>query len=160
MRLSLRARPVQMSIGGALALLLTLGACSDDDGDGESSATSAPSQECGLQGGAECAPASQRVDLYTPTFSDPTRITNPRFPTSNLEQVVQLGEEGGAPVRFEITRTPLTKRVRWKGQTLDVVVRQYIAYEGRRIIETALDFFEQIKIGGTGTENLGAAQGF
>lgn len=30
------------------------------------------------------APESERVDLVTPTFSDPTNITNPLFPVSLL----------------------------------------------------------------------------
>jgi hypothetical protein len=38
--------------------------------------------------------ASRRVDLATPTFSHPTRITNPLFPIKTVEQAIQLGAGG------------------------------------------------------------------
>jgi hypothetical protein len=133
-------RRARLLLGIGLTTALALGACSDDGGDGESKQSA---QGCGIQGGAECAPASERVDTEPPQFSDPTEITNPHFPTSTLDQVVQLGIEGGAPVRFEITRLPEVKTIRWQGRDVDTVVRQYIAYEGRRVVEVALDFFAQ-----------------
>jgi hypothetical protein len=127
-----------------LVLVLALGACSDGGESGGGSTTSAPARsDCGLEGGAKCAPTSDRVDSEPPTFSNPTQITNRWFPTSTLTQVVQVGKEDGAPVRFEITRLPEVKTIRWEGRDVDTVVRQYIAYEGRRVIEVALDFFAQ-----------------
>jgi hypothetical protein len=59
---------------------------------------------------------SARVDLGRPSFSDPARISNSRFPVGELTQVLQLGHEGGQPLRVEVTRLPGVKVVAWTGQ--------------------------------------------
>src|SRR3954470_23010320 len=43
------------------------------------------------------APEGQRVDLTTPPFSDPTRVTNPLFPISDLHSAVLAGRIDGKP---------------------------------------------------------------
>ena len=60
------------------------------------------------------APDSQRVDLTYPSFSNPTRVTNPFFPIGNLNAVI-LGEVGGEPLRIETTLLPLRKTIEWNG---------------------------------------------
>ena len=84
-----------------------------------------------------------RVDLGTPTFSDPTNITNPLFPISELDQVIQLGEEAGTRLRFEVTRLPETKTIDWAGQSVDTVQSQFVAYGDGRVLEVATDYFAQ-----------------
>ncbi|MBA2312163.1 MAG: hypothetical protein H0V97_05090 [Actinobacteria bacterium] len=85
----------------------------------------------------------RRVDLARPKFSDPTSITNPLFPISELEQVIQLGQEGGDPLRIEVTLLPRTKTIKWNGQRVETLVSQFIAYLDGRVLETAVDYFAQ-----------------
>ena len=94
-------------------------------------------------GALPTAPDSARVDLVRPTFADPTTITNPRFPMSELRQVIQLGTEAGARLRFEITLLPDTKAIEWDGQSVETVVSQFVAYQDGRLLEVARDFFAQ-----------------
>ncbi|CAN5479983.1 hypothetical protein BH18ACT1_BH18ACT1_03890 [soil metagenome] len=88
-------------------------------------------------------PDPRRVDLATPTFTDPTAITNQLFPISEVDQVLQLGEEAGTALRHEITLLPETKVVRWRGQRVETVVSQFVAYGDGEILEVAYDFFAQ-----------------
>ena len=53
-----------------------------------------PITECGTSSGRGCAPTGRRVDLQRPTFSNPTTITNPLFPVSQLRSVIQVGRVG------------------------------------------------------------------
>ena len=94
-----------------------------------------------LSGGS--ASAAGRVDLAEPTFSDPTSITNPLFPISDLTQVLQLGEEAGEQLRHEVTLLDETKTVEWNGQRVETLVSQFVAYGDGRILEAALDYFAQ-----------------
>ena len=120
--------------GAALTTALLLGACGDD-----SNGTAKPAPTTTLA----TAPERDRVDLEEPTFSRPTEITNPLFPISELTQVIQLGEEGGAAVRNEITLLPDTKLIEWNGKQIETRVSQFVAYEERRVKEVAVDFFAQ-----------------
>ena len=117
--------------GAALTTALLLGAC----GDGDSKATATTT--------LVTAPQSERVDLGEPIFSDPTKITNPRFPISELTQVIQLGEEAGAALRFEITLLPDTKVIAWDGKQVETRVSQFVGYEDGRVKEVAVDFLAQ-----------------
>jgi hypothetical protein len=54
------------------------------------------------------APDGDRVDIAEPTFSDPTAITNPLFPISDLDSVVFSGEVEGKPFHTETTLLPQT----------------------------------------------------
>jgi hypothetical protein len=126
----MRPRPLLVLL--LVALALTLAGC----GEGSSS-----SSRCGLEGEARCRPEQERVDRARPTFSHPTRITNPRFPMN--DQVIQLGQEGGKRARNEITRYPATKTIEWEGEEIDTVVQQFVAYQDERVVEVALDYFAQ-----------------
>jgi hypothetical protein len=83
------------------------------------------------------------VDLEAPTFTNPTDITNPLFPISDLAQVIQLGNEAGDTLRVEITLLPETRTIEIDGNQVEAVVSQYVAYGGGRIVEVALDFYAQ-----------------
>ncbi len=89
------------------------------------------------------APNSRRVDLTVPTFSDPTKVTNPLFPISKLQSVVILGEVGGAPLKVETTLLPETKTVQWNGQRIECLQSQFLAYLRGRITESAIDLYAQ-----------------
>ena len=91
---------------------------------------------------AWAAPAG-RVDLGTPTFSNPAAVTNSLFPKSTQTQVVQLGEEGGDRIRFEVTQLPTTRFVEWNGQSIQTRVTHFVAYTNGRLVEVALDFYAQ-----------------
>lgn len=84
-----------------------------------------------------------RVDLALPTFSDPTTITNPLFPISDLAQVIQLGHDDGGSLRHEVTLLPRTKTILWKGRKIETLVSQFVAYQNGRVLEVAVDFFAQ-----------------
>jgi hypothetical protein len=86
-------------------------------------------------------PPSRRVDLVSPTFSDPTKITNPLFPVA--ESVLQLGRVEGEEFRSEVTRLPETRVIEWQGRRVETVVAQYAAFLGGQIEEVAYDFYAQ-----------------
>jgi hypothetical protein len=90
------------------------------------------------------APESRRVDIKAPTFSDPTTITNPLFPISNLRSVVFSGRIDGKPFHTETTLLPETRIIEWSpGQTVRARVSQYFAYVDGRVEEVAIDYYAQ-----------------
>lgn len=89
------------------------------------------------------APERARVDLAEPSFSDPTTITNPLFPISDLTQVIQLGTDAGEPLRVEVTLLPETRTIAWNGKQVETVASQFVAYLDGRIVEVATDYFAQ-----------------
>jgi hypothetical protein len=94
----------------------------------------------------ECLPVSpdaQRVDLAKPTFSNPTSITNPLHPTSQVHQIIYGGHFDGKPFRTEVSLLPVTKPVVWQGKSVDTAVSQYVAYLDGRIHEVAIDWYAQ-----------------
>jgi hypothetical protein len=102
-----------------------------------------PPTPCGTSTGKGCAPDSARVDLQRPSFTHPTKITNPLFPISTLESAVLLGKVDGKPFRSETTLLPETATVDWDGQRIEVALSQYVAYLDGRIQEIALDRYAQ-----------------
>jgi hypothetical protein len=89
------------------------------------------------------APQSERVDLSTPTFSDPTNVTNPLFPVSKQDSVLMVGHVDGKPFRTEVTLLPETRIVEWQGKRIETLVSQYMAYLDGRIQEVAYDLYAQ-----------------
>jgi hypothetical protein len=89
------------------------------------------------------APESKRVDLGTPSFSNPTTVTNPLFPISRLFRVVLLGQVEGLPFRAETTLLPDTRTIDLDGNPVETLVSQYAAFLDGRIHEIALDFYAQ-----------------
>jgi hypothetical protein len=83
------------------------------------------------------------VDLATPSFSDPTSVTNPLFPVSKQESVLMVGRVDGKPFRTEVTLLPDTRIIEWQGQQVETLVSQYTAYLDGRIHEVAYDFYAQ-----------------
>ena len=106
-------------------------------------ASAAADQPCGTYSGRGCAPDSSRVDLATPSFSNPTQVDNPLFPIANLRSVVFLGREEGHPFRSETTRLPETATVTWNGQRIRVLLSQYMAWRDGRLEEVARDRYAQ-----------------
>jgi head-tail adaptor len=88
------------------------------------------------------APDSERVDLVQPTFSEPTKVTNPLFPISSLNAVI-VGEVDGAPLKIETTLLPETRTVHWGGQRVQALQSQFCAYLKGRITEVAVDLYAQ-----------------
>jgi hypothetical protein len=78
-----------------------------------------------------------------PTFSNPTRITNPLFPVSRQESVLMLGTVDDKPFRTEVTLLPYTRIVVWDGRQVETAVSQYQAYLDGRITEIAYDLYAQ-----------------
>jgi hypothetical protein len=89
------------------------------------------------------APQGKRVDLATPSFSEPTSVTNPLFPVSKQESVLMVGRVDGKPFRTEVTLLPDTRIIEWQGQQVETLVSQYTAYLDGRIHEVAYDFYAQ-----------------
>ena len=88
------------------------------------------------------APNSERIDLVMPSFSNPTKVTNPLFPISTLNAVI-LGEVDGEPLKIETTLLPQTKTVQWNGQQVQALQSQFCAYLKGRITEVAVDLYAQ-----------------
>ena len=89
------------------------------------------------------APASARVDLGQPSFSNPTNVTNPLFPISQLARVLLLGSVDGLPLRVETTLLPYTRTIELDGTEVETLVSQYVAFLDGRILEVALDWYGQ-----------------
>ncbi len=89
------------------------------------------------------APESARVDLAMPTFSNPTNVTNPLFPVSSQASVLLVGTVDGMAFRTEVTLLPESRIIEWAGQSVEVLVSQYVAYLDGRIHEVAYDFYAQ-----------------
>jgi hypothetical protein len=89
------------------------------------------------------ASENKRVDIAMPTFSDPTNITNPLFPVSRQESVLLLGRVDGNAFRTEVTLLPDTRIIKWRGQEVETLVSQYVAYLDGRIHEVAYDLNAQ-----------------
>jgi len=89
------------------------------------------------------APDTDRVDLGSPTFGNPTAITNPLFPVSALAQVIQLGEDAGESLRVEVTLLPETQAIPWNGETVETLQSQFVGYAGGQVVEVAIDWFAQ-----------------
>jgi hypothetical protein len=88
------------------------------------------------------APDSRRVDLVMPSFSNPTRVTNPLFPIGSLDAVI-VGEVDGAPLKIETTLLPETRTVTWNGRRVEALQSQFCAYLQGRISEVAVDLYAQ-----------------
>jgi len=89
------------------------------------------------------APDSLRVDLGKPTFSNPTRVTNPLFPIGTLFRAVFYGKVDGAPLRLETTLLPETRAIAVDGQPIETLVSQFVAWVDGRINEVAIDHYAQ-----------------
>jgi len=88
------------------------------------------------------APDKERIDLVAPSFSHPTRVTNPLFPIGHLDAVI-LGEVAGRALKIETTLLPETKTVDWGGQRVQALQSQFCAYLEGRINEVAVDLYAQ-----------------
>ncbi|HEY9376281.1 MAG TPA: hypothetical protein VIQ02_04200 [Jiangellaceae bacterium] len=100
--------------------------------------------EAGGLGDLPIADDQDRVDLVAPPFSDPTNVTNPLFPISELHSALLNGTVDDKPFRTETTLLPDTRVIEWSpGQCVKVLVSQYVAYLDGRIEEVALDFYAQ-----------------
>ena len=130
----------------ALSVGLTATACGDG---GEQEATPVPQpsaaqlEAAGLEK-LPLAPESERVDLTMPPFSNPTEVTNPLFPISDLRSAILSGRVDGKPFHTETTLLPQTRVIEWSdGRQVEALVSQYLAYIDGRIQEAALDYYAQ-----------------
>lgn len=89
------------------------------------------------------APESQRVDLDTPTFSNPTSVTNSLFPIGALFRAVFYGKVDGAPLRLETTLLSETRTLNVDGESVETLVSQFVAFVDGRIHEVAIDHYAQ-----------------
>jgi hypothetical protein len=142
-RLKIRTRRPRAALGGVgVAVALLLGACTN--AGGSSSGAARPEKlPQPVVANVSVAPEGARVDTTAPTFSDPTNITNPLFPASDQKSVLLLGRVDGQPFRTEVTLLPETRIIEWRGQRVEALVSQYVAFLGGRIHEVAYDFYAQ-----------------
>jgi hypothetical protein len=100
--------------------------------------------EAAYLGKLPVAPESERVDVVAPVFSDPTTITNPLFPISDLHSAILTGSVDGKAFHTETTLLPDTRIFEWaEGQQVETLTSQYAAYLDGRIEEVALDYYAQ-----------------
>jgi hypothetical protein len=143
-----RTRPRLTAVAGlAVAAAVALGACGGGDESNESAAVPQPSRAEFAAAGMRdlpVAPQDQRVDLVAPPFSDPTQVTNPLFPISDLRSAVLAGRIDGKPFHTETTLLPYTRTIEWApGRSVETLVSQYVAFIDGRIQEVALDYYAQ-----------------
>ena len=94
--------------------------------------------------GLPLAPDSARRDLVAAPFSDPTSVTNPLFPISDLHSAILNGHVDGKVFHTETTLLPFQKLIEWTpGQCVRVLTSQYMAFLGGRLQETAIDLYAQ-----------------
>ena len=145
-------RALAALLGVGMATALAASGCGGASGPGVADAEGAQAiaasteftpTECGTYSGRGCAPEQRRIDLATPTFSSPTRITNPLFPISELASAVLLGRVEGDLFRSETALLPETRTVAWDGARIETLASQYTAYRNGRIEEVALDRYAQ-----------------
>jgi hypothetical protein len=134
----------------AIGLLAAIGAgCGGSDSVAASSSETIPQPteaQLAASGLAKLpvAPESERVDIAAPTFSNPTEVTNPLFPISELHSAILNGRVDGKPFHTETTLLPETRIIEWApGQTVETLVSQYSAFLDGRIEEVALDYYAQ-----------------
>ncbi len=121
--------------GAGLVLALLLASCATGSNPASPETDAAPA--------VSTAPATARIDLVDPTFSNPTEITNPWFPISSLTQVVRVGMNADGPLREESTRLPGTRVIEWNGQRIETVMSHFLSYSDWRIVETGVNYFAQ-----------------
>jgi hypothetical protein len=127
---------------------LVVGGCRGEDGSSLAAkgGNETPARETIAQPlvkGLPVAPQSERVDLASPTFSDPTNVSNPLSPVSKQQSVLLLGRVDGKSFRTEVTLLPETRIIEWQGRQVETLVSQYVAYLDGRIHEVAYDFYAQ-----------------
>ncbi len=139
--------PKAVGIGFAAAMLAA--GCGGSDGSNSAGPGTLPqptNAQLAAAGLAKLpvAPDADRVDLAAPTFSDPTRVTNPLFPIGDLRSAVLSGRVEGKPFHTETTLLPHTRLIEWsEGEQVEALVSQYVAYLDGRIEEVALDYYAQ-----------------
>jgi len=143
-----RSGPRPIAAAGVLvAATLALAGCGGDEGSDEPAAVPQPSRAEFAAAGMRdlpVAPQDQRVDLTAPPFSDPTQVTNPLFPISDLRSAVLAGRIDGKPFHTETTLLPYTRTIEWApGRSVETLVSQYTAFLDGRIQEVALDYYAQ-----------------
>ncbi|MDX6586265.1 MAG: hypothetical protein QOI31_738 [Solirubrobacterales bacterium] len=140
-------------LGLGLVAILVIGCGGGDDLTGEAGSPAAtntipqPTEAQLAAAGLDklpVAPEDQRIDIEAPTFSNPTEITNPLFPISDLHSAIFSGRIEGQPFHTETTLLPQTRIIEWgPGQQVETLVSQYVAYIDGRIEEVALDHYAQ-----------------
>ena len=141
-----RSCGLRTGLAVVLTVPMSLAACGAEataPGSPPRLSAAAADPDCGTYSGQDCADPAERIDLPLPVFSDPTRITNPRFPIAELHSALLLGHVDGKPFRTETTLLPGTGTVVWKGQSVEVLVSQYVAFYGGRLQEVAIDRYAQ-----------------
>jgi hypothetical protein len=131
-------------IAGGLAGTLVAASCSDSGGSGSgASGSTTTAVETVAPVTLATVPRSERVDLDTPTFTDPTTVDNPLFPISNQHSAVYLGNDEGNPLKVEVTLLPEPKEIEVDGETTEVLVSQFVSFVGGRVDEVTRDWYAQ-----------------
>jgi hypothetical protein len=133
-------------LGIGLAGALGVGGCGGDDSSEPTPVPQPTAAQLAASGLSKIpvAPDSKRVDLTAPPFSNPTEVTNPLFPISDLHSAVLNGRIDGKPFHTETTLLPYTRAMGWPpGQQTETLVSQYAAFLDGRIQEVALDYYAQ-----------------
>jgi hypothetical protein len=140
-----RRKRVGVAATVALAAVAALGAVliKDDDSRSTAQLPQPALDRLNVRTRSRLAPSTRRVDLIAPTFSHPTRITNPLFPIGTLRSAVLVGRLGGRPWRAETTLLPGTGTVDWNGRRVATLRSQFVAYLDGRIFEVAVDRYAQ-----------------
>jgi hypothetical protein len=130
-------------LGSCLVAALVAAACNDSGGSDSGSGSTTTEAETVASVTLATVPRSERVDLDTPNFADPTTVDNPLFPISNQHSAVYLGNDEGNPLKVEVTLLPETKVIEVDGEQTEVLVSQFMSFVGGRVDEVTLDWYAQ-----------------
>jgi hypothetical protein len=141
-----RRRAAGLLGAGLAAAAVLAGACGGGSSSDPGSIPQPSRAQLAASGLAKLPVASEgdRVDVAAPTFSNPTDVTNPLFPISDLQSAILNGRVEGEPFHTETTLLPQTRTIESpSGKPVETLVSQYTAFLGGRIEEVALDFYAQ-----------------
>jgi hypothetical protein len=152
--MQLKQNRIAIAAVALLAVVALIVALSLEKGDGDDASTTPAPETIPQPTEAQLAaakldklpvaPESERLDIEAPTFSNPTEITNPLFPISDLQSAIFSGRVEGKPFHTETTLLPETSMVEWsEGQWVESLVSQYVAFIDGRVEEVALDHYAQ-----------------
>lgn len=126
--------PVTLAV--ALSALVFLSTACGGNGTG----TSPPPEPTRRPTSDELA-ASRNAPI--PGFSQPTEISNPYFPLTDLGGYELVGREDGKRYRAQIVVLDKVKTIVWAGGRTDALVARHRSYLKGELIEVAMDYYAQ-----------------
>jgi hypothetical protein len=100
---------------------------------------------CGGSGSGQASTSSSASS--NPTFSNPTKVTNPNLPLSKFDSCTLTGNVNGTQTRVVRTNLSRTKTIHWSGGTVDALVQRDQEKDNGKLAERTFDYFAQSDAG-------------